>query len=56
MYRQQMNNMVLQPIWKKEVSALIEKIQLKCKKKPGVHQVHHSKENQEAIKVESKNK
>lgn len=40
----------------KEGSMCFEKIQLKCKKIPEVHQVQPSKENQEVIKLESKNK
>lgn len=37
-------------------SICFEKIQLKWKKIPGRHQVQPSKENQEVIKLESKNK
>lgn len=49
-----MNNS-LQTVSKKEVSAL-KRFSSNGKKIPGVHQVQPSKENQEVIKPESKNK
>lgn len=46
----------LQTVWKKQTPALVEKIQLKRKKTPGIHQADRSEGNQEAMKPVSKNK